>query len=216
MIKLIACLLFIVQVIVYPAYSTSEDTKGGIESYDTLEIGGNTKINYAETSWDYTNEENQPLKITILDTSYSAVENIVGILGSDSSEASGACEGTCDSDSVGSVNYSLEDDDMLYAENIMLYLDLSFQFSDTYLYYGSASLDLIQIPSDNFYYTQAQVAAGSVDCESKRSTEFVFPLQTSSGEYVNADSTTYSGYAEVRLIIVEGEAPLLATCGISI
>ena len=219
MIKLIACLLFIVQVIVYPAYSTSDTTKVGIDSYDPLVIGGSTEVNYVETSWNYTNDDDnsQTLKITIRDTSYSAVENIVGILGSDSSEDGGACEGACEnSDSVGSSNYSRENFDYFYAENIMVYLGISLQFSDTDTFYGSASLDAVQISSDTFY-TPAEIADGSVDCESKRSSEFVFPLQTSSGEYINADSTTYSGYAEVRLIIINGtQGPFLATCGISI
>ena len=75
----------------------------------------------------------------------------MGILGSDSSEDGGACEGACDnSDSVGSSNYSAVDGDYFYGENIMVYLDLSFQ--NLHLQILSLS-DLRKLNLNPFYLT---------------------------------------------------------------
>ena len=194
---------------VYSDYTTDQDTKAEIESYTSMAVGGNTQINYADSTWTYTNENDssETLTIKILKTSYTVVNNIEQIEGE-------ACSSSCGSDGSSSVNYSTTDGDMVYSNDITINLDMEFEFSEGYTFYASTSWAPGDLDSDDLY-SLSEIQNNNVDCEKKLSGEFVFPLQTSDGTYVSADSSTYSGYAELRLEIVDGQdSPLFIVCGV--
>ena len=84
---------------------------------------------------------------------------------------------------------------------------MEFEFSQGYTYYSTGEWVLSDAD-----FTDMYSSADDVDCSVAKSSEIVYPLQRVDGTYISADSTTSSGYAEIRQIMIDGGSSQYKVC----
>lgn len=177
-----------------------------ISHYDPLLLGSDTTIHYAETSWLFKNAYNNytSLKVTIKDTSFAKASNILGFKGTD-------CDGDCgDLDSGFMVEYKNTDtstENSLVAENIMVFMDFIFEFSDNHTYYSYYTINM-----NDLNITDIKIS--DVDCSKKSSAEIILPLRNENGDLIQSNFKTYTGHAEVRIIHLDTSDIVFLACGL--
>ena len=178
-----------------------------ISHYDPLLLGSDTTINYAEVSWAYKNSYNNitSLKITIKDTSFVKATNILGFQGID-------CDENCGNlDSGFTVEYNntnTSTENILAAEDIMFFMDFIFEFSDKHnIYYSDYTINMNDLDI-------TPINRSDVDCTKKSSAEIILPLKDEDGNFIQSNSKTYTGHAEVRLIHLDSFDIVFMACGL--
>ena len=192
---------------IFPFYETDQNPKTLISHYDPLVLGSNTTINYAEVSLLYKNSYNNisSLKVTIRDTSFAKATNILGFQGID-------CDDNCGNlDSGFKVEYNNTNnstENILAAENIMFFMDFTFEFSDNNkTFYSDYTINM----NDSDF---TPMKRSDVDCTKKFSSEIILPLKDEDGNFIQSNSKTYTGHAEVRMIHLDSLDIVFIACGL--
>ena len=193
-------ILIILQSNVFAAYTTSESTVATIDSYTgDLSVGSSTTITYGESSVVLTDDSDSSLTLTVTmtDDSYTSAETIAGV--------TGTYDPSVDGNDATGVYYVAGS--QVFADTVSVYFDMEFEFSQGYTYYSIGEWVLSDAD-----FTDLYSSADDVDCSVAKSSEIVYPLQRVDGTYISADSTTSSGYAEIRQIMIDGGSSQYKVC----
>ena len=200
-------MLLLIPCFIFPFYEVVEDKDIFINNHEPFAIGGNSKITFFETAWDYKNSYDNfsLLKMTVKDTSYVEILNIYGF---NSEECDDECGDLSPGVTVIYKNSELSNDYVVAAESITFFMDVVFEFSDGVEYYGSYQINLNELDSNNVEHVS------EINCSKKLPSEIIVPLKNRDGNFVHAKSTSYSGYIEARIFNLEDSNSSILVCGL--
>ena len=201
-------ILFLIPSFIFPFYEVVENKDILINNHKPFIIGEDSKITYFERSYDYKNSYDNfsVVKMIVKDTTYAEILNVYGF-------TSDECDDECGDLNKGIMvvykNSELSSDYVVAAETINIFMDILLEFSDGVEYYASQNFSLNEFTIDNIKHVS------EIDCSKKSPSEIIFPLKNGNGNFVNANSTTYSGYAEARIVNLEGSINnIMLICGL--
>ena len=104
-------------------------------------------------------------------------------------------------------NTDTSTENILVAENIMVFMDFIFEFPDNHTYYSDYTMNMKDLDI-------TEINISDVDCSRKSSAEIILPLKDEDGDLIQSNSKTYTGHAEVRIIHLDSSDIVFLACGL--